>query len=183
MLLCRYRCKLIKLHWKWLTCRSFSTTGAMPLALWLECLLMPRRRPPRLVAFASGATPLAVTRTLSARRVLVTALPVVVAVAGDAALPHHPVVVLAGPRLHLLLFGNMMLVNGPAWRWRFLLRGLRRRLPLIPLLLLLRMTAGLCPARPPIPPMIGVLTTKMILLPRLPLLLQPEGCFILFFYE
>ena len=114
---CRFRCKLIKLHWKWLTCRSFSTTGAMPLALWLECLLMPRRRPPRLVAAASGATPLAVTRTLSARRVLVTALPVVVTVAGGAALPHHPVVVLAGPRLHLLSLDDTILVNGPAWRW------------------------------------------------------------------
>ena len=114
---CRFKCKLIKLHWKWLTCRSFSTTGAMPLALWLECLLMPRRRPPRLVATANGATPLAVTRTLRARRVLVTALPVVVIVAGGAALPHHPVVVLAGPRFHLLLFDDTMLVNGPAWRW------------------------------------------------------------------
>ena len=181
MLSCRFRCKLTKLPWKWLTFRSFSTTGAMPLALWLEFLLMPRRRPPRLVAAASGATPLAAIRTLPARRVLTTALPVVVAVAGDAALPHHPVVVLAGPRLLLLLLGGTMLANGPAWRWRFLLRGLRRRLPLIPLLLLLRMTAGLCPSRPPIPPLIGDPMTKMILLPRLPLLLQPEGCFILFF--
>ena len=153
----------------------------MPLALWLEFLLMPRPRPPCLVATTSSATPQAVTRTLHARRVLTTALPVVVAVAGDAALPHHPVVVLAGPRLLLLLLGGTMLENGPAWRWRFLLRGLRRRLPLIPLLLLLRMMAGL--ARPPIPPMIGVLMIKMILHPRLSLLLQPEGCYILFFDE
>ena len=114
MLLCRYRCKLIKLHWKWLTCRSCLTTGAMPLALWLEFLLMPRPRPPRLVAAASGTTPQAVIRTLRARRVLATALPVVVLVAGDAALPHHPVAVLVGPRLLLLLLVGMMLGNGPA---------------------------------------------------------------------
>ena len=86
----------------------------MPLALWLEFLLMPRPRPPRLVAATSGATPLAVTRTLRARRLPATALPVVVPVVGDAALPHHPVVVLAGPRLLLLLLVGMMLGNGPA---------------------------------------------------------------------
>ena len=116
MLSCRFRCKLIKLHWKWLTYRSFLTTGAMPLALWLEFLLMPRPRPPHLVAIASGATPQAVIRTLRARRVLATTLPVVVPVAGAAALPHHPVVVLARPRLLLLLLIGMMLGNGPALR-------------------------------------------------------------------
>ena len=55
-----------------------------------------------------------------------------------------------------------------------------RRLPLI--LLLLLMMAGMFPACPPIPPMIGVLMTKMILLPRLPLLLQPEVALLLLFF-
>ena len=86
-----------KVAFKWLTCRSFLTTGAMPLALWLEFLLMPRPRPPRLVAAASGATPQAATRTLRALRIPTITLPVVVLVVGDAALPHHPMVVLAGP--------------------------------------------------------------------------------------
>ena len=123
------------------------------------------------MATANSATPQAATRTLRAHRLPAPALLVVVPVAGDVALPHHPVVVLAEPCLLLLLLVGMMLGNGPTWRWQFLLRGLRRRMPLIPLLLLLWMMAGLCPARPPIPLMIGGLMTKMILLPGLPLLL------------
>ena len=88
----------------------------MPLALWLEFLLMPRPRPPRLVVAASGTTPQAVTRTLHIRRLPATTLPVAVLMAGEVALPHHPVVVLVGPRLLLLMLVGTMLGNGPAWR-------------------------------------------------------------------
>ena len=52
-----------------------------------------------------------------------------------------------------------------------------------PLLAAVVMTAGLFPTHPPIPEMIGVLMTKMILLPWLPLLWQPEVSLYVFFDE
>ena len=66
-------------------------------ALFLEYLQMPRQIPRRLVAATNDATPQAVNRTPHALRLPTTALPVMGLVAGGAALPPHPVVVLAGP--------------------------------------------------------------------------------------
>ena len=106
------------------------------------------------MATTSDSTPQAANRTPRALRLLTTSLPVVGLVAGGATLPPHPMVVLAGPWLLLLVLVRLILESGPIWLWQFLLHGLRsrkQRLPLIPLLLLLLMTTGLYPACPPIP--------------------------------
>ena len=75
----------------------------MLLALLPKSLQMPRQIPQCLVAAASGATPQAANRTPHALRPPTTALLVVGLVAGGATLPPHPVVVLASPRLLLIM--------------------------------------------------------------------------------
>ena len=85
----------------------------MLLELLPEYLQMPRQIPQRLVAAVSGTIPQAVTRTPRALKLPAAALPVVGLVAGGAALPPHFVVVLASPRL-LLVLGGIILRNGPA---------------------------------------------------------------------
>ena len=66
------------------------------------------------MAVASDATPQAATRTPHAPRLLATALLVAGIVAGGVALPPHPMVVLAGPRLLLLVLVRHILGNGLA---------------------------------------------------------------------
>ena len=125
------------------------------------------------MAAVSDATLQATTRTPHAPWLLAIALPVVMLAAKGVTLPPHPMVVLAGPRILLLVLVEKILENGLAWTWRFLLRGLRskmQRLPLIPYFFLLLMMARLFPACPPILEMIGVSMIKMILLPWLALL-------------